>query len=335
MYLNLVVLSFINSKYILICINFMPRLPNKEFRRMVPLLREKGFYEYEEPREISWPEYNLSQIEEASETLEFIRDVVDEAAYMKRNGKVGKPLTDPKALSKAILACEALGFTERKGQGWLKILGSHLSLKEKLDDRTIGDAYDKIEVLYILKQVFEKSKQSDGTLCGDGTGLETSRKQNYETTKKTGEYMTSIIDSREIVQAFDISGEQECKAMHKLIKGMCGNSLRLDAGFNDRELVRKIAERGMIPYVFPKCNNDLNGKVAWKSMYLELLLDVMHWLTEYHLRSHSESFHASFKQVYGPITKRRVTSMLSQVTARIILHNRRRLSYFKRLAKAS
>ena len=147
--------------------------------------------------------------------------------------------------------------------------------------------------------------------------------------------MTSIVDSREIVQAFDTSGEQECKAMHKLIKRVYGDSLRLDAGFNDRKLVQEIAEMGMIPYVFPKCNNDLNGRTAWKSMYLELFLSVMEWLTEYHLRSHSESFHASFKQVYGPVTKRRVTSMLSQVTARIILHNRRRLSYFRRLANVS
>ena len=313
----------------------MPKLPNKEFRQMVPLLREKGFYEYEEPREISWSEYTASHIEAAQETLDFIQNSVDEAAYLQRKGKVGKPLTDPKVLAKAVLACEALGFTERIGQGWLSILGGHFGIKEKLDDRTIGDAYDKVEVLYILKQIFEKNKESDGTLAGDGTGLETSRKQNYETTKKTGGYMTSIVDSREIVQAFDISGEQECRAMHKLIKKVYGDSLRLDAGFNDRELVQKIAELGMVPYVFPKCNNNINGKTAWKSMYLELFLNVMEWLTEYHLRSHSESFHASFKQVYGPVTKRRVTSMLSQVTARIILHNRRRLSYFKRLTKAS
>jgi len=313
----------------------VPRLPNKEFRRMVPLLREKGFYEYEEPREISWHEYTESHIEAAPETLDFIQNSVDEAAYLQRKGKVGRPLTDAKVLAKAVLACEALGFTERTGQGWLKILGGHLGIKEKLDDRTIGDAYDKVEVLHILKQVFEKSKDCDGILAGDGTGLETSRKQNYETTKKTGGYMTSIVDSREIVQAFDISGEQECKAMHKLIEKVYGNSLRLDAGFNDRELVRKIAERGIIPYVFPKKINNLNGSQAWTQMYLELFMDVMYWLTEYHLRSHSESFHASFKQVYGPITKRRITSMLIQVTARIILHNRRRLSYFKRLAKVS
>lgn len=313
----------------------MPRLPNKEFRVMVPLLREKGFYEHEEPQKISWPEYNLSQVEEAAETLEFIRNIVDEAEYMHTPGKVGKPLTDPKVLAKAVLACESLSFTERNAQGWLRIIGPFLGIREHLDDRTIGDAYDKPEVLYILKQIFEKTKDSDGILSGDGTGLETSRKQNYENDKKTGEYMTSIVDSREIVQAFDISGEQECRAMRKLIEKVYGNSLRLDAGFNDRELVRKIAERGMTPYVFPKKNNNLNGSVAWKNMYLELLYDVMYWLTEYHQRSHSESFHSSFKAVYGMITKRRVTSKLSQVTARIILHNRRKLSYYEKLANAT
>ena len=313
----------------------MSKLPNEEFRKMVPLLREKGFYEYEEKRKISWPEYNESQIEDADETLNFIRDAVDEATNMNSYGKAGRPLTDPKTLAKAVLACEALGFTERKAQGWMKIIGSFLEIRERLDDRTIGDAYDKPEVIFILKQIFEKYKDSDGILSGDGTGLETSRKQNYESNKKAGEWLTTIVDSREIVQAFDNGGEQECRAMHKLIEKVHGDSLRLDAGFNDRELVRKISEHGMTPYVFPKKNNNLNGSLAWKNMYLELFFDVMQWLTQYHLRSHAESFHSSFKGVYGMITKRRVASKLCQVTARIILHNRRRLAYFERLAKAN
>ena len=313
----------------------MPRLPNKQFRKMVPLLREKDFYEAEEPRPISWPEYNLSQIEEAKETLQFIRNIVDEVEYLSMNGKVGKPLTDPKALAKAVLVSEAMHFTERNAQGWLEILSPYLGIYEHLDDRTIGDAYDKIEVVYILKQIFEKTKDSDRILSGDGTGLETSRKQNYENNKKTGDYMTSIVDSREVVQAFDVSGEQECKAMHKLIEEVYGDSLRLDAGFNDRELVKKIAERDMVPYVFPRKDNNMNGRLAWKLMYMELFLDVMYWLTEYHIRSHSESFHSSFKTKYGMITKRRPTAKLSQVTARIILHNRRRLSYWNKLANAS
>ena len=313
----------------------MPKLPNKEFRAMVPLLREKGFYESEEPKKISWPEYNLSQIEDAYESLTFIRDSVDKAEYLNTEGKTGRPLRDPKSLAKAVLLCEELGLTERSAQGWLKILGPFLGIYEALDDRTIGEAYNKPEVLYILKQIFDESKTSDGKLSGDGTGLETSRKQNYEDNKDYGEYMTSIVDSREIVQAFDISGQQECRAMHKLVEKVDGDSLRLDAGFNDRELVAKIDRLGMKPYVFPRKNNNINGHLAWKLMYTELFLDVMQWLTEYHIRSHAESFHSSFKSRNKLLVKRRPICQLTQITARIILHNRRRLSYFNKLAKAS
>ena len=313
----------------------MPKLPNKEFRAMVPLLREKDFYELEEPRKISWPEYNLSQIENAYETSTFIRESVDKAQYLDTKGKTGRPLTDPKILAKAVLLCETLGLTERAAQGWLKIIGPFLGIYEQLDDKTIGDAYDKPEVAYILKQIFDNSKTSDGILSGDGTGLETSRKQNYESSKSYGNYMTTIVDAREIVQAFDISGKQECQAMHDLVEQVEGNSLRLDAGFNDRKLVTKISELGMVPYVFPKKNNNLNGRLAWQTMYLELYYDVIQWLTEYHQRSHAESFHSSFKGMNKLLMKKRSLCQLTQVTARIILHNRRRLSYFNKLAKAN
>ena len=42
------------------------------------------------------------------------------------------------------------------------------------------------------------------------------------------------------------------QVMHSLVEEVKGESLRLDAGFNDRELVRKIVEFGMLPYVYPK-----------------------------------------------------------------------------------
>lgn len=310
----------------------MTKLPNKEFRAMVPFLRAEEFYESEPMRKIHWPEYNEAQIQEVTETLDFIRDHVDLCKYLELKGKVGRPLTDPKILAKAILICEAFGFKERESEGWIKLLGPYVGIDKKIDERVIGEAYDHPEVLYILKQVFENSKTSDGKNSGDGTGLETSRKQNYESDKKTSEYMTSIVDSREVVQAFDISGKQECQAMHELVEKVTGTSLRLDAGFVDRKLVKKISALGMKPFVFPKKNVKLNGSLAWKNMYLELYYDVMVWLTEYHQRSHAESFHSSFKRKNGILFKRRPFCILSQVTARIIIHNRSRLAYFNRIS---
>jgi len=309
----------------------MKRLPNKGFQAMVPLLREEGFYEHKPIRKIHWSEYNESQIREVTETLDFIREQVDSCNYLVLKGKVGRKLTDPKILAKGILISEAFGFRERESQGWIKLLGPYVGICKEIDERVLGDAYNHPEVLYILKQVFEKSKTSDGKLSGDGTGLETSRKQNYESNKKSAGYMTSIVDSREVVQAFDVNGKQECQAMHELVEKVVGTSLRLDAGFVDRKLIKKISSLGMKPFVFPKKVNKLNGSFAWKNMYLELYYDVMAWLTEYYQRTHAESFHSSFKRTNGPLLKRRAICFLSQVTAKIIIHNRSRLAYFNRI----
>ncbi|MFH1592385.1 MAG: transposase [Candidatus Woesearchaeota archaeon] len=309
--------------------------PNKEFRKLVKDLRnpkkKKEIYKAQEQRKISWPEYNLSKINDLKETLIFIRKSVNKIRIKYEEGKIGRPSINPKNLAKAILFCEAVGLPERQAQGWLTIISPFLGIYENIDDRVIGEAYSNFKVMMILNQVFEESKTSDRTLSGDGTGLERSRKENYESTKKkkAGQYMTSIIDSREIVQAFDISGTQECRIMHELIKNVDGDSLRLDAGFNDRKLVWEISQLGMTPYIFPKCNNNINGDVYWQKMYLTFYYDVLNWLKEYHQRSHTESFHSSFKRTFGIITKLKLCSKFSQVCARIIIHNHKRLLYFR------
>lgn len=310
--------------------------PTKQFQAMVPLLREKDFYHSQKERKISWSIYNLNQINDLKESLTFIREEVEKCNCLIYN-RAGRPLTNVKSLTKAVLFCELFQIPERQAQGYLEIIGPFLGISELLDDKVIGDAYNHFEVLYLLKQIFERNKNSDGILSGDGTGLETSRKQNYESQKKTNGYLTSIVDSREIVQAFDISGMQECKAMHNLVKEVEGNSLRLDAGFVDRELVKLLDQIGLKPYIFPKKNITLNsrGNKEWTRMYLELLNNVQNWLKEYHQRSHAESFHSAFKRRFGIVTKRNPTTQLSQITARIIIHNRTRNAYFSKLANAN
>jgi len=304
---------------------------NRQFRRLVPKLREKGFYKSQEKRPIHWKEYTISQVEEVKilDKLTFLIDSFD----AKEIKSFGRPATNPKDLAKAILVAELLGLPERQAQGWINLLASKVGIKSALDDRTIGRGYSRIEVLEILKHVFDKTKTSDGILAGDGTGLETTRKQNYESEKKkTENYMVSIVDSREIVQAFEINNK-ECPSMHSLIKEVKGKSLCLDAGFIDRDLTREINELGIKPFIFPKKNLDLNGSIYWKKMFLELFYDTQNWLKEYHKRSHTESFHSAFKRKNKPLMKFNLFSKLVQLTARIIIHNLRKQSYYSSLQK--
>ena len=310
------------------------KYPNKEFRKLVEFINEgredksKKIYEDKEPKKVDWKAYNFSQINNIKESLTFINEEVEKCFLPPR--KVGRPF-DVKLYTKVVLICEMFGLTERNAQGFIEIFGHTAGICEKLDDRVIGNAYNKKEVAFILKQIFDKRKDSDGDLMGDGTGLETSRRQNYgKDMTSTKEFLTSIVDTREIVQAFDFSGEDEKDAMLDLIEQVKGEKLKLDAGFNCRELVKKIAEFGMIPYVYPYKSNKINGSEAWREMYLEFFTDVIFWLQEYYMRVHCESFHSSFKRVFGIIRKTKPHSKFVQVIARIILHNRARLSYFKK-----
>ena len=180
---------------------------NRAFRRLVPRLREKGFYKSQVKRSISWKEYTLSQIREVK-ILDKITFFVDSFS-LRETKSFGRPPTSPKDLAKAILVAELLGLPERQAQGWINLLASKVGIKSYLDDRTIGRAYSCLEVLEILRQIFDKTKTSNGILSGDGTGLETTRKQNYESDKKkTENYLVSIVDSREIVQAFEINNKE-------------------------------------------------------------------------------------------------------------------------------
>jgi len=312
-------------------------------RKLVRQMRKKGFYiPKKEQRQIDWSAYTLNQINDIIDTLHFIRDEIDKVHTPREHNSVGRPPVDEGKLAKAILFVELFGIPERKAEGWVFLIGHHLGIEERIDDRVIGKAYKRRSVVAILHQVFENNKSCDGDMGGDGTGLESSRKENYESTKKKGIYMTSIVDSREIVQAFDTSGKQECVIMHELVKEIAKElkkdvnkllrkaKLTLDSGFVDKKLAQLIEDSEMIPFIFPKKNNVLksDGYPGWKRMLLSLIKDVQVWLSEYHVRSHTESFHSSFKRIYGIVSKRLDETIYTQVLARVIHNNRRKMNYF-------
>lgn len=314
----------------------------KFLQKLVPVMRKKGFYKSKDQRKIDWSAYTLNQINDIIDTLYFIKEEVDKVHILRKYNSVGRPPTDEGELAKAILFIELFGVPERKAEGWIFLIGHHLGINKRIDDRVIGKAYQKREVIAILYQVFENNKNNNGEMGGDGTGLEVSRKENYESTKRKSQYMTSIVDSREIVQEFDTSGKQECIIMHELVKKIAKDlkkdvnkllkkaKLTLDSGFVDKKLAQLIENSGMIPYIFPKKNNKLKsgGSPGWKRMLVSLIKNVQGWLREYHIRSHTESFHSSFKRIFGIVTKRLDDTIFTQVLARIIHNNRRKISYF-------
>ncbi len=218
---------------------------SKDFQKLVVKMREKGFYVPKEQRAVDWSAYTLNQINDLMDTMKFIRTEVDKIHQPRENNSVGRPPTDLGDLAKAILFVEMIGLPERKAEGWLMLIGHHLGIENRIDDRVLGKAYQNKEVISILEKIFENNKTNDGNMGGDGTGLEGSRKENYESTKKKTNYLTSIVDSREVVQAFDVGHKAECPIMHELVEKIKNPLLKnltnviksakltLDAGFVD------------------------------------------------------------------------------------------------------
>jgi transposase len=290
---------------------------------------DQELYEDKDARKVDWVAYNSSKIKDIPETIDFINKEVRKTTFLRAFKKVGRKGVSIRILTKIVLVCEKFGLDERDAEGFLQVFGKCLGIP-KVDDRIVGRAYDNPEVAYILYDIFNRTKECDGKLAGDGSGIESTRKQNYGANKKSTKYfLTSIVDTTEIVQAFDCSGKDEGRAMHELVNEVNGDSLCLDAGFNDRKLASKIMQKGIIPYIYPKRSNLINGEDSWRLMYLELIMDLIIWLREYHLRSHSESFHSAFKRKFGIITKINPHSRMIQMLARIILHNRFRVRYSK------
>lgn len=311
-------------------------LPTREFHELVKQARAGTLYGGSEQRDIVWKDYNLAKLKEVREVLLFIRNEVDLVELPKElmHKGVGRPRTSAHSLAKAVLASEYMHLPERQAQAWLGLLGPLLGIREELDDWVIGDAYGRPDVQYVLDALFERSKTSDGVLSGDGTHVEKSRKENYESKKASasGGFLTTIVDSREIVQGFN-DEVHEFEAMLQLIPSVRGESLRLDAGFLSRDVTNLASRYGLVPFIHPKTNTSMarEGSSSWQHMLLDFTADPVLWLFIYHLRSHCESFHSSYKRCFGHATKRNRFRKHGQTCTRLTLHNEIRNLYWQNI----
>ena len=128
---------------------------SKDLQKLVPKMREKGFYISQEQRKIDWPAYTSAQINEITDTIRFIKTEVDKVHTPEKHKNVGRPPTDAGILAKAILFVELFGIPERKAEGWIFLIGHHLGISEHIDDRVLGKAYKRFDVINILEKVFK------------------------------------------------------------------------------------------------------------------------------------------------------------------------------------
>lgn len=307
-------------------------------------LKEGRFkYEPKEEKEIDWSAYNLAKIKEIDFFLIFVKEAVDMVKLEEDNVKrKGRPKKDAYDLAKVILTQIYFQVGERQASGLASLFKEKLLLSEIPSPRTIGRAYKRAEVQYVIGKVFEMTsapiEKKETSFSADGTGLPLSIKQNYENdrekkAKHAGYDKMAVMISNTFHIATAMVSEKgtahDNLLFEQLIKNTASrfqdiNDVQLDAGFISRENCDLIANVGAKPHIFPKKGIILRrrGSTAWRNMLSELIKDPQDWLRKYHERSNSECYFSAHKRRFTkPLLKKERESRSVEALGRVIVLN--------------
>ena len=316
----------------------------RTLNKLIRDLKDGNFkYEPKEEKKIDWSSYNLAKIKEIEFFLIFVKEAVDmvklEEDKFKRKGRPSKDAYD---LAKVILTQIYFQTGERQASGLASLFKEKLLLSEIPSPRTIGRAYKRAQVKYILEKVFEMTsapiEKKETSFSADGTGLPLSIKQNYENDredkeKHKGYDKMAVMISNKFHIATAVASKKgtahDSPMFEELIKDTSLrfqniDEIQLDAGFISRDNCDLITNVGATPYIYPKKGIILRrrGSTAWRNMLTELIKNPQDWLRKYHERSNSECYFSAHKRRFAkPLLKKEVESRNVEALGRVTVLN--------------
>ena len=334
----------------------MQRLTPKAQDRLTDLIKDVRSRKYKyvpvEEKPIDWRSYKEAQINEMNDYLVLVREIIDEIHRELGDidqGRVGKPPKSCFDRAKAIMLQQYFEASNRVAEGLARLFKEKLGIKDELTYKDIETAYESPYVVMVLKLLFEKTNEPVAGLehefSGDGTGLPTSIKQNYENDKGDSKKMRlydklvcvvgtkyKLLSAAEITEGtanespFVVPLLKESSSMHNNMKLFCYDSAAYSLDIIDYITDVLHAE----PRIFPPVNAVLKtyGSMSKKLMLLDFLNNTQQWLRQYHTRSVSESRNSADKRVFPrPLLKRLECRRHVEGYAHACRYNIRQLSY--------
>lgn len=334
------------------------RKEQKKLRRILEGLDKKWLkYEPKEKKHINWSAYTEAQVYEIINVLNMIKNIVDEAVcYVPVDVRPGRQFKSLSDKAKAILVQQYFQTSNRVTAGLMRLFRKNLGIEESVYYKDIERAYDNPDVQLIIQKALEltndvlKDKEKDFSI--DGTGLETSIKQNYEMdkddekSKKSWEKAIWITGNEyKLITAMEIADgtDNECPYLIPLLDDTMRiyeelNIFAGDPAYLSRENCNAIKSYGGIPRIYPKKNSSIKSRSSkpWKEMLLEFVNNTQGWLREYHIRSISESNFSVLKRIFSrPLLKVLKWRRKFEGFARGCVYNIRRLNYIHALYKVN
>jgi transposase len=316
-------------------------------------LRPKKFkYKSKQTKERDWFAYNEAQLNEMSDFITLVRNIVDDARrefdYIDdRPSLPGQQPKSPFDLAKAVLIQQFYQVSNRVAAGLARLFKEKLGLEEDLTYKDIERAYSNPDVQDILREVLRMSnepiKGKEARFSIDGTGMETSIKQNYaddkgdEKKKAVYRMLISMVGVEyKMFSASAVNGPgDESPFLIPLLEETAGIFDRIDfvladAMFYTLANCTRIAEIGAKPRIYPRIDAVINakGSQAKRRMLLDLVENAQQWLEEYHDRSVSENVYSVLKCRFSrPFLKRRIDRLDNEGIDKVCTYNLRMLIY--------
>jgi transposase len=166
------------------------RLKVNNLRQTILNIRTHSFpYKQKEPNKVDFTKYNIAQINEITDILENIRNIVDQADQRIQQRTVplkgpGRPKVPAKDVLKVQLMETYFGISDRLAEGYFNLFKEKLGISIEFCYKTIERGYDpeRTEELIseILKITNEIGNANEKHFSIDGTGDPCTIKVNYE-----------------------------------------------------------------------------------------------------------------------------------------------------------
>ena len=283
----------------------------------------------------------------------------------------GRPPNEPADVAKVLMLQSYFGVPNRPAEGLHILFSDRLGIRNSFSYKTIERGYDRQGVDELLDEVFRlTNEQIDGletTFSVDGSGSSASNKQNYRLSRqnqrnknssksepgewpkeacsgmKDYQYHLAIIGVHTKMFAAWVTNSNHRKSEHSLfpeaMKMAITNqpSMKMllgDGAFAGRPQCNIVDSYGVEPVFLPRRNVTFHsmGSRSWPKLLGKILRDTQLFLSEYHMRSISETgFSMVESENPQPLRKRLDARKGTEDYLRGICHNVKRLCYLRYL----
>ncbi|HIH48777.1 TPA: transposase [Candidatus Woesearchaeota archaeon] len=286
-----------------------------------------------------WKNYNLAQQKEKEIFMNLLADLT--SRINNKTYEFGRPSNNVSDTIYSMVFKVYSTFSGRRFSTDLEIAKDNGFAEQKIPYNSMFRYFQKKELTPLLANMVAITslplRSVETKFAIDSTGFGTSNFQRWYSFKHGKEissrrwvkchFMTgvksNIITSVSITSEFDNDSPELKKLVNATAQNFNMEEISADKAYLSKDNLEHIEEKGAMPFIPFKKNNNATGKGAiWKKMYYYFQLNNEDFLEHYHKRSNAETTVHMIKSKFGDFVRSKEwTAQINEVLCKIICHN--------------